>query len=236
MQEWTSAYAAFRPRKSLEAQIAFRRQLAESLQPLLAEVISPETRKLQQQLLVTAGLLLLLSLSVITVSGEAAWQGIKLTVVANSAIAIALLITLYLEVVVSLRSTLEWRAWRLQTATAELSLEEAIRFALMNSPSGADSYIEESSRHADEVFSRNSDDSPKSEEEITRLEAEKKSSRDEQKLIKEQKNENAVWISSTVKPLRRISTTRANFEALFPVLFGAAAILIVVILKLLALR
>lgn len=218
-------YRMLEPVDASGIQASFRKQLAESLSPLLTEVVSQHTRQLQQQLLVVAAILVLLSFSVITIGGEVTWNGVKLKVVGDSAVAIAFAVTVYLELVVAIRSLLEWSAWQLQAGAAQLSLAEAVRSSFANAPSGADSLTEAFREHVSASFDRHADDGePLDDEELSRRALQRSREREQRQSEREDTRAKTAWIDSRVAPLRRLNALRVASEVLFPVLLGGVAL------------
>lgn len=220
-----SPYSVFREfRKSdseLKVQSKFREQLSSHVEPLLAEVVSEETRRLQKLLLFAGSLLVLISLSIVDLPDEFDWNGIKLKVLANSTFALIVVATTYLETIVSIRSQLDWRAWNIRSASARLRLEHAVLYAFINRGSGADEYIDEVHRHVEESFNRHADPPLSGDEKRQRDEL-----REEAIELRDMAKTQAAWIDAELAPLIKANRRRVAIELLFPILYGASALLI----------
>lgn len=228
--DMSSPYRLLKAVDPAGTQAAFRKQLADSLAPLVAEVVSEQTRKLQQQLLVISAFLLLLSFSVIRIKGKANWNGIELSVVANSAVAITFAVAFYLEFVVTVRSLLDWSAWSIQSGAARLSLEEALRFSFANAPSGADSFMDDFREHIHASSDRYPDDKERpSDDSLEPRALERKLASEKLTAQRNDMKAKTAWIDSKVAPLRPINALRVGLEVLFPVLFGGVALVFAVV-------
>lgn len=157
-EDVSAPYRLLKPVDASGAQAAYRKHLAESLSPLLTEVVSQQTRQLQQQLLVVAAFLVLTTFSLISITGQAEWNGVKLRVVANAAVGIAFSVTLYLELLVAVRSHLDWSAWRIQAGAAQIRLEQAVRDSFVHAPLGAQETIDSIKENAEALSDRYRDD------------------------------------------------------------------------------
>lgn len=119
----------------LTAQSEFRGQLSSDVEPLLAEVVSGETRRLQQLLFITGSLLLLMSLSIVEVSETFEWNGIKLKMLTDSTFTITVVAGIYLEMIVAIRSQPDWRAWKVESCdTARRAPAPTCALRAVNTP------------------------------------------------------------------------------------------------------
>ena len=199
----------------------FRARLGSALQPLFAEVVSDRTRVLQQHLLILASILLLLSFSVIDVAPEAQWSGLTIRSAGAVALAIMLAVTAYLEVVVALRSAVEWSAWRIAAGAAEDERDEALRFARQTP---VQIMREQFSLHADVTSDRHREDgfhtAHTSQEHSTRAST----------LFSAHSNDiaKAKWVLSRIANQPFLHIARATIEVIFPVVFGATAIVLAI--------
>jgi hypothetical protein len=95
-----------------------------ALSPGFSEMISEETRKAQQKLLIVAALLLLIALGALRFDGKLDFAGFKFDVEAGGVfLEIGLVVCVYLELLVAVRFFTDWNAWRIKIISAELDLQ-----------------------------------------------------------------------------------------------------------------
>ena len=208
---------------ALELQAKFRQHLSDSLAPILDEVVTDQTRRLQQQLLFLASVLVLLALSWVEVSGNAGWNGLKFKIVAHSASTLAFWVTLYFEVLVATRSLLDWTAWRIRTGAAEIYLSEAQANAFYGIPSQSNASESNSELFNEAALGDYADGESAISEAEAVIRADRRRAR---KRVEFERKLKTAWIRSRLPMLRPINALRGAVEVLFPVVFGALSLVL----------
>ena len=93
------------------------------MKPGFAELISTETRKIQNKLLLIAFAVILLASKAVTVSGTAKENGFEVTISIFVLLAIGLLAVAYFELLSIIRSYADWRLYKIKNAAASRELD-----------------------------------------------------------------------------------------------------------------
>lgn len=189
--------------------------------------MSERTQAFQRQLLVASSLLILLRFSLVSVTGDAEVGGFKVSLVANTAFFIACATTAYLELLVMVRSRLDWGAWKIRVGAAESylhALDVAAQSSLGSSQSNEqeranNDFIDAASRDYEVLAS-----APRATTESTSNDVAARPGRNHERELLG----HYIWIRERVAPLRRLNTARGLVELVFPVAYGAVALALAV--------
>ena len=188
--------------------------------------MSERTQAFQRQLLVASSLLILLRFSLVSVTGDAEVGGFKVSLVANAAFFIACAATAYLELLVMVRSRLDWGAWKIRVGAAESYLH-ALVVAAQTSLSSSQSNEQE---RANSAFMDATQDyevpasAPRTTTESTINDVAARPGRNhDAELLGHH-----IWLRERIAPLRRLNTARGLVELVFPVAYGAVALALAV--------
>ncbi len=204
----------------------FRQQVSRMLSPLFSEVLSTETRKLQQQLLVIAFLLLAFSLAFVQMKDPveipiAGAATIKVSV-QSAVLPAGVLLCLYLEVVAGIRAMLEWSTWRLRAGAAEVDVQLLLK--QVEEPSGAQSHIDALENHVEASSLRHLDGPSLAAEELTARQRSLEERKVQRTLQEDDRYYMAAWLRPRFSIFRSAQRARAAIEVFFPAVFGAVAI------------